>query len=240
MSFATLNIDATIVQAIAAAGYTEPTAVQVQAIPVAIAGNDMMVSAPTGTGKTAAFVLPALQRLLTAPAKTGRGPRVLVLTPTRELALQVTDAVSKYSRGMRHVRTGTILGGMPYPKQRKLLDSPLDILVATPGRLIDFMDQGKVDFSRLELLILDEADRMLDMGFIKPVETIAAATPSTRQTLLFSATLDSTRWPWPGCATGWWPGSGSKAPSPPGSSRSWWAPPASTSSRSPSTSTARR
>ena len=190
MSFATLNIDATIVQAIAAAGYTEPTAVQAQAIPVAVAGNDMMVSAPTGTGKTAAFVLPALQRLLTAPAKHGRGPRVLVLTPTRELALQVTDAVSKYSRGMRHVRTGTILGGMPYPKQRKLLDSPLDILVATPGRLIDFMDQGKVDFSRLELLILDEADRMLDMGFIKPVETIAAATPSTRQTLLFSATLD--------------------------------------------------
>ena len=190
MSFETLNLNPAIAQAVAAAGYTEPTAVQAQAIPVAVAGHDMMVSAPTGTGKTAAFVLPALQRLLSTPAKTGRGPRVLVLTPTRELALQVTDAVSKYSRGMRHVRTGTILGGMPYPKQRKLLDSPLDILVATPGRLIDFMDQGKVDFSRLDLLILDEADRMLDMGFIKPVETIAAATPSTRQTLLFSATLD--------------------------------------------------
>jgi len=113
-----------------------------------------------------------------------------VLTPTRELALQVTDAVFKYSKGTRHMRTGTVLGGMPYPKQRKLLDSPLDVLVATPGRLIDFMEQGKVDFSRLELLVLDEADRMLDMGFIKPVEMIAAATPSNRQTLLFSATLD--------------------------------------------------
>jgi superfamily II DNA/RNA helicase len=190
MSFESLNLNPAIAQAVAAAGYTEPTAVQKEAIPVAIAGNDMMVSAPTGTGKTAAFVLPALQRLLAAPAKPGRGPRVLVLTPTRELALQVTDAVSKYSRGMRQVRTGTILGGMPYPKQRKLLDSPLDILVATPGRLIDFMEQGKVDFSRLDMLILDEADRMLDMGFIKPVEMIAAATPATRQTLLFSATLD--------------------------------------------------
>ncbi len=190
MSFATLNLNPALVQAVAAAGYTEPTAVQAQAIPVAIAGNDMMVSAPTGTGKTAAFVLPALERLMANPAKPGRGPRVLVLTPTRELALQVTDAVFKYSKGVRHMRTGTVLGGMPYPKQRKLLDSPLDILVATPGRLIDFMEQGKVDFSRLELLVLDEADRMLDMGFIKPVEMIAAATPATRQTLLFSATLD--------------------------------------------------
>ena len=144
MSFETLNLNPAIAQAVAAAGYTEPTAVQLQAIPVAIAGHDMMVSAPTGTGKTAAFVLPALQRLLTAPAKTGRGPRVLVLTPTRELALQVTDAVFKYSKGVRHMRTGTVLGGMPYPKQRKLLDSPLDILVATPGRLIDFMEQGKI------------------------------------------------------------------------------------------------
>jgi superfamily II DNA/RNA helicase len=190
MSFESLNLNAAIAQAVAAAGYTEPTAVQAQSIPDAILGRDLMVSAPTGTGKTAAFVLPSLQRLCSGPAKPGHGPRVLVLTPTRELALQVTSAVSKYSKGMRHVRTGTVLGGMPYPKQRKLLDSPLDILVATPGRLIDFMEQGKVDFSRLELLILDEADRMLDMGFIKPVESIAAATPSNRQTLLFSATLD--------------------------------------------------
>ncbi len=189
MSFATLNLNSAIAQALAASGYTVPTPVQAQAIPAALAGHDLMCSAPTGTGKTAAFVLPALQRLA-QPAKPGRGPRVLVLTPTRELALQVTTAVEKYSKFMPRVRTGTVLGGMPYPKQRKLLESPLDILVATPGRLIDFIDQGKVDFSRLELLVLDEADRMLDMGFIKPVERIASVTPAGRQTMLFSATLD--------------------------------------------------
>jgi len=189
MSFESFNLNPAIVQAITASGYTQATPVQAKAIPDAIAGHDLMVSAPTGTGKTAAFVLPALQRLL-KPAKPGRGPRMLVLTPTRELALQVTTAVEKYSKFMPRVRTGTVLGGMPYPKQRRLLEMPLDILVATPGRLIDFIDQGKVDFSRLELLVLDEADRMLDMGFIKPVERIAGATPSTRQTLLFSATLD--------------------------------------------------
>jgi superfamily II DNA/RNA helicase len=190
MSFASLNLNPAIVQALTASGYTEPTPVQAKAIPEAIAGHDLMVSAPTGTGKTAVFVLPALQRLVQPSAKPGRGPRMLVLTPTRELALQVTTAVEKYSKFMPRVRTGTVLGGMPYPKQRRLLESPLDILVATPGRLIDFIDQGKVDFSRLEMLVLDEADRMLDMGFIKPVERIAGATPAGRQTLLFSATLD--------------------------------------------------
>ncbi len=189
MSFSSLNLNPAILQALTASGYTEPTPVQAQAIPAALAGQDLMCSAPTGTGKTAAFVLPALQRLL-QPAKPGRGPRVLVLTPTRELAMQVTSAVEKYSKFMPRVRTGTVLGGMPYPRQRKLLDSPLDILVATPGRLIDFIDQGKVDFSRMELLVLDEADRMLDMGFIKPVERISGATPAGRQTMLFSATLD--------------------------------------------------
>jgi superfamily II DNA/RNA helicase len=190
MSFASLNLNPALVQALAAAGYTEPTPVQAQAIPVALTGFDLMVSAPTGTGKTAAFVLPALQRLSLAPARHGRGPRVLVLTPTRELAMQVTEAVDKYCKFSRHMRTGTVLGGMPYPKQRRLLEQSLDVLVATPGRLIDFIDQGKVDFSRLELLILDEADRMLDMGFIEPVRRIAAKTPATRQTMLFSATLD--------------------------------------------------
>ncbi len=190
MSFASLNLNPALVQALAAAGYTEPTPVQAQAIPVALTGFDLMVSAPTGTGKTAAFVLPALQRLSLAPARHGRGPRVLVLTPTRELAMQVTEAVDKYCKFSRHMRTGTVLGGMPYPKQRRLLEQSLDVLVATPGRLIDLIDQGKVDFSRLELLILDEADRMLDMGFIEPVRRIAAKTPATRQTMLFSATLD--------------------------------------------------
>ena len=190
MSFQSLNLNPAILQALTAAGYTEPTPVQAKAIPDALAGHDLMVSAPTGTGKTAAFVLPALQRLAQPSTKSGRGPRVLVLTPTRELALQVTSSADKYSKFLRRMSIGTVLGGMPYPKQRRLLESPLDILVATPGRLIDFMEQGRVDFSRLELLVLDEADRMLDMGFIKPVERIAGATPASRQTLLFSATLD--------------------------------------------------
>ena len=190
MSFSTLQLSDALVCALAEAGYNEPTPVQARSIPVALSGGDLMVSAPTGTGKTAAFVLPALQRLSEPSAAKGRGPRVLVLTPTRELAVQVTTAVDKYCRFMRRMRTGTVLGGMPYPKQRRLLEQPLDVLVATPGRLIDFIEQGKVDFSRLEMLILDEADRMLDMGFIEPVKRIAAKTPATRQTLLFSATLD--------------------------------------------------
>ena len=190
MSFESLNLNPAILQALTTAGYEQPTPVQVKAIPEARAGHDLMVSAPTGTGKTAVFVLTALQRLAQPSAKSGRGPRVLVLTPTRELALQVTSAVDKYCKFMRHMRTGTVLGGMPYPKQRRLLEQPLDILVATPGRLIDFIDQGRVDFSRLEMLVLDEADRMLDMGFIEPVKRIAGATPAARQTLLFSATLD--------------------------------------------------
>ncbi|HUO43553.1 MAG TPA: DEAD/DEAH box helicase [Burkholderiales bacterium] len=189
MSFESLNLHPALLQALTAAGYINPTPVQAKAIPEALTGRDLICSAPTGTGKTAAFVLPALQRLA-QPGKPGRGPRVLVLTPTRELALQVTSSADKYSKFLRRMNIGTVLGGMPYPKQRRLLESPLDILVATPGRLIDFIEQGKVNFSRLELLILDEADRMLDMGFIKPVERIAAATPATRQTLLFSATLD--------------------------------------------------
>ncbi len=190
MSFAELNLNPELCKALADAGYDQPTPVQAQSIPVALTGFDLMVSAPTGTGKTAAFVLPALQRLALAPARHGRGPRVLVLTPTRELAMQVTAAVDKYCKFTRRMRTGTVLGGMPYPKQRRLLEQPLDVLVATPGRLIDFIEQGKVDFSRLEILVLDEADRMLDMGFIEPVRRIASKTPATRQTLLFSATLD--------------------------------------------------
>jgi len=191
MTFSALNLNPEIVRALEAAGYTEPTPVQAQAIPQALAGRDLMVSAPTGTGKTAAFVLPALQRLAQPSSVSGRGPRVLVLTPTRELALQIVDAVSKYGKFLRGMRWGSMVGGMPYFRQRQLIERPLDILIATPGRLIDFMQQGRLDFSRLELLVLDEADRMLDMGFIDPVKRIAGETPPGRQTLLFSATLDS-------------------------------------------------
>ena len=189
MSFETLNLNAAILKAIAETGYTEPTAVQAQTIPEIMAGFDLMASSQTGSGKTAAFILPALNRLATPATMPGKGPRVLVLTPTRELAQQVCDAATKYGKNMRF-KIISILGGMPYPVQNRLLSSHVDILVATPGRLIDHLERGRIDFSRLEMLVLDEADRMLDMGFVDDVERIAAATPQTRQTLLFSATLD--------------------------------------------------
>jgi len=189
MSFENLKLNTSILKAIADTGYTEPTPIQAQAIPEIMAGNDLMASSQTGSGKTAAFILPALNRLATPSKVQSKGPRVLVLTPTRELAQQVCDAATKYGKNMRF-KIISILGGMPYPVQNRLLSSHVDILVATPGRLIDHLERGRIDFSRLEMLILDEADRMLDMGFVDDVERIAAATPKTRQTLLFSATLE--------------------------------------------------
>ncbi|MGB8338935.1 MAG: DEAD/DEAH box helicase [Burkholderiales bacterium] len=189
MTFNELNLIDPILSAITEAGYTIPTPIQEQAIPEVLAGHDIIASAQTGTGKTAAFVLPALHKLAIPSAIRSKGPRVLVLTPTRELAQQVNEAVRKYGKNMR-VKTVCILGGMPYPLQNKLLSQPVDILVATPGRLIDHLERGRIDFARLEILVLDEADRMLDMGFIDDVERIAAATPATRQTLLFSATME--------------------------------------------------
>ena len=189
MSFSQFNLDAVIQRAITELGYTQPTEIQQRAIPLIAEGRDVMASAQTGTGKTAAFVLPILQRLLTPSTRGGVGPRVLVLSPTRELAQQITDAVSALSRYMR-VTSGAILGGVAYRQQEMLLRKPLDILVATPGRLMDHMGKGRVDFSRMELLVLDEADRMLDMGFVDDVEMIAKSTPAARQTLLFSATLE--------------------------------------------------
>jgi len=189
VSFTELNLDSKLLRAIEAGGFTAPTAVQRQAIPLILAGRDVMASAQTGTGKTAAFVLPALQRLFAPSAVHGTGPRVLVLTPTRELAMQVNDNIRQLSRFCR-ITAGSVVGGMPYPPQMRLLQQPLDLLVATPGRLMDHMERGRVDFARLEMLVLDEADRMLDMGFIDAIKIIAAATPASRQTLLFSATLE--------------------------------------------------
>ncbi|MBC7756145.1 MAG: DEAD/DEAH box helicase [Bdellovibrio sp.] len=188
-TFANLNLDTALLRAIEESGYTTPTAIQAQAIPVITEGHDLMASAQTGTGKTAAFMLPALNLLATPHALKSRGPRILVLVPTRELAAQVNEATRKYGKFIR-ARTVSIVGGMPYPLQNKLLSQPLDILVATPGRLLDHMERGRIDLSRLQMLILDEADRMLDMGFLPDVERICSQLTAERQTLLFSATLD--------------------------------------------------
>ncbi len=190
--FSELGLAAPILQALAAAGYEHPTAVQAQSVPAAIGGADLLVSSQTGSGKTAAFLLPSLQRLTVKSPVAGRGPRVLVLTPTRELAIQVNKAAVTYGAKLERMRTVTLVGGSPYAQQLRMLDRPVDLVVATPGRLLDHLQQGRIDFGRLEVLVLDEADRMLDMGFVDDIETIVARTPETRQTLLFSATLDGT------------------------------------------------
>jgi superfamily II DNA/RNA helicase len=187
MSFSTLGLHPSLLETLAALGYAEPTPVQRAAIPAALAGGDLLVSSQTGSGKTAAFMLPALQRLFAAPG--GAGPRVLVLAPTRELALQVQKATHGYGRGQR-LRTACLVGGMPYGLQLKALGKPVDIVIATPGRLKDHLERGRLDLDRVEILVLDEADRMLDMGFQEDIDAIVARTPEKRQTLLFSATLE--------------------------------------------------
>ncbi|PLX84186.1 MAG: ATP-dependent helicase [Desulfuromonas sp.] len=191
MSFSELELAPPILQAIAACGYNEPTPIQAKSIPEVLAGRDVLASAQTGTGKTAAFMLPVLQRLSVLNKGPKGAPRVLVLTPTRELAAQVTDATRNYGKYMR-VRSAVILGGTPYGPQFRDLGRPIDLVVGTPGRLIDHLERGSLDLSRLEVLILDEADRMLDMGFKEDVEKITGKAPADRQTLLFTATLDRT------------------------------------------------
>jgi len=197
MSFETLGLHSALTRAVADAGYTTATEVQARAIPAAIAGRDIMVSSSTGSGKTASFVLPALMRVLAAREDASQrrekgvthGPRILILTPTRELALQVAKATVDYGRHVPGLRVATVVGGVPYGAQLKALRGPLDVLIATPGRLIDHMGSGKAVLANIDMLILDEADRMLDMGFIEDIQHIAAATPKARQTMMFSATF---------------------------------------------------
>ena len=185
MPFAALGLAPELVRAVADEGYAHPTPIQSEAIPLALAGRDLIGSAQTGTGKTAAFVLPILQRL--APGLRGT-LRALVLVPTRELAEQVTTSIRAYGRHT-HLKGAAVYGGVGMEPQTRALKHGADMVVATPGRLLDHMERGHVDFSKVEVLVLDEADRMLDMGFAPDVRRILNALPDERQTMLFSATI---------------------------------------------------
>lgn len=193
MSFSTLGLSDDIVRAVTEQGYTAPTPIQAQAIPAVLAGGDLLAGAQTGTGKTAGFTLPLLQRLSSTPVKkmNGHTPiRALILTPTRELAAQVEENVRQYSKYLKLTST-CIFGGVGINPQIRLLKQGVDILVATPGRLLDHMQQNTVNLSNIEILVLDEADRMLDMGFIRDIRKVLAALPAKRQNLLFSATFSN-------------------------------------------------
>jgi ATP-dependent RNA helicase RhlE len=188
MPFKTLGLSDPLVKGILAAGYTAPTEIQSQAIPAAIAGKDIIGCAQTGTGKTAVFVLPILDRLSHEPSTKRRVVRSLILTPTRELALQIEKFILRYGRFL-HLRTLTVYGGVNIKGQLTALHNGVDIVVATPGRLLDHMQRHTVDLTSVEVLVLDEADRMFDMGFIRDVQKIIGALPKKRQTMLFSATI---------------------------------------------------
>ena len=192
MRFEELGLSEPIVGAVAAEGYTAPTPIQVSAIPHVLAGSDLLGCAQTGSGKTGAFALPILHRLSidqTRQAATTRTrPRALVLCPTRELASQIAEFFRAYGRNLR-LRHTAVFGGVSQHHQVRALKAGVDILVATPGRLLDLMNQGIVDLRSIEVFVLDEADRMLDMGFIHDIRTIAARVPARRQTLLFAATM---------------------------------------------------
>lgn len=189
MSFSTLGLSADLLRAISDQGYTKPTPVQRRAIPVILEGNDVLAGAQTGTGKTAGFALPLLQRLSERPWAKGKSAvRALILTPTRELAAQVEESVAAYGKHLS-LESTAIYGGVKISPQIEKLRAGVDILVATPGRLLDHAQQRTVDLSRVEFLVLDEADRMLDMGFIKDIQKILALLPKRRQSLLFFATF---------------------------------------------------
>ncbi len=188
MSFASLGLSEEIVRAVSERGYVKPTPIQAQAIPVVLQGGDLLAGAQTGTGKTAGFTLPILQRLSAMPIK-GKVPiRALVLVPTRELAAQVEESVREYGKHLP-LKSMMMFGGVNINPQIRQLHGRVDILVATPGRLLDHVQQKTVDLSHVEILVLDEADRMLDMGFIRDIKKILSLLPKTRQNLLFSATF---------------------------------------------------
>ena len=188
--FADLGIEEKIVENLTRNDITHPTPIQVQGIPLLLDGKDLIACAPTGTGKTAAFMLPALQRLLTPAINDGRGPRVVVLCPTRELAQQVSKAAMMMAGKLPRMKTVCVTGGEPFRDQLRNIGMPHEIIVATPGRLLDHISRGKIDLSRVEMFVLDEADRMLDMGFSDDVQAIGERLPKNHQTICFSATFD--------------------------------------------------
>jgi ATP-dependent RNA helicase RhlE len=191
MTFDSLGLNAALLRAITDQGYTEPTPIQQQAIPAILAGRDILAGAQTGTGKTAGFTLPLLQQLNRHPhERNHRHVRALIVTPTRELAAQVDESVTAYGRHLP-LRSTVIFGGVKIGPQVQRLRQGVDIIVATPGRLLDHISQGNIDLSKIEILVLDEADRMLDMGFIHDIRRIIKLVPKKRQTLLFSATFSN-------------------------------------------------
>ncbi|MGH6622513.1 MAG: DEAD/DEAH box helicase, partial [Burkholderiaceae bacterium] len=192
-SFNALGLSEVLVRAVTDLGYSTPTPIQLQAIPAVLSGGDLLAGAQTGTGKTAGFVLPILHRLLNSPAPAysspaRRAPRVLILTPTRELAAQVGESVRDYGKHTK-IRAAIIFGGVSINPQISALKHGVEIVVATPGRLLDHVGQRTIDLSAIEVLVLDEADRMLDMGFLPDMKRVFALLPKSRQTLLFSATF---------------------------------------------------
>ncbi len=184
MSFENLGLGQALLSAVAREGYTQPTPIQAKAIPAVLSGQDVLAAAQTGTGKTAAFTLPLLERLAAPQSK----PRVLVLTPTRELAAQVAESVRTYGGDLK-LKTTVVFGGVGYQPQVKAFRQGVDFIVATPGRLLDHLQQGNVDLSSINTFVLDEADRMLDMGFIHDIKRVMKYLPAKRQNLLFSATF---------------------------------------------------
>jgi ATP-dependent RNA helicase RhlE len=190
MSFSTFGLSDSIMRGVAASGYSSPTEIQKKAIPLALQGRDIIGCAPTGTGKTAAFVMPILHALeiQRTNGQHGHFPRVLILTPTRELAQQIEDAICTYGK-FTDFRAASIYGGVDIKKQFRDLKNGVDLVVATPGRLLDHLERRSIDLSRVGVLVLDEADRMFDMGFIQAVRAIIAQVPRERQTMLFSATM---------------------------------------------------
>src|SRR5438105_127309 len=190
MSFLKLGLGPKVLQSISDAGYTEPTPIQTAAIPRILTGHDLIGIAQTGTGKTAAFVAPLLDRIAINPKPNSRAPRALILAPTRELALQIDEHVRMLGSHYK-IRCATIFGGVGESPQIQALRRGVDIIVATPGRLIDLMGSGHVNLRDIQIAVFDEADRMLDMGFLPQMRRVVNALPRQRQTLLFSATLSS-------------------------------------------------